>query len=303
MFRMTSCATVVPAALLTVLTTTVAAQESSPTPVGQATAGSAAAEQEAVVDDRSIDPAQPDFLVVNLPTTLRLPRWRGAFRVSHRFTRSLGDGSFRDLIGDGLGTDFGSLIGLEFRFGLPYGAQVGVFRTSEKTIEFFTQKELLRQGTRQVPIGVAAFASTEGSGNFDSPRAGAIGLVASRTIGQRGAVYVQPLYVRNTNPQLLPSEDHDEQGNHIAYRHTTMLGVGGRFSVMRNLYLAAEYAPRIRGFRGPALKSFAVEKIVGGHAFQINFSNALGMSLADVARGAISDDDWYLGFNLSRKFY
>jgi len=61
----------------------------------------AAAAQDAI-DDRAIDPAQPDFLVVNLPTTLRMPQWRGAIRVSHRFTRALGDGSFRAHDGDEL---------------------------------------------------------------------------------------------------------------------------------------------------------------------------------------------------------
>jgi Membrane bound beta barrel domain (DUF5777) len=287
------------AALLTLAAATCAAAQES----GDARSATPPASQEAsAADDRSIDPAQPDFTVVNLPTSLRMPRWKGAFRVSHRFTRSLSDGSFGDLLADGLGTDFGSVIGLEFRFGLPYGAQVGVFRTSAKTVEFFTQKEVVPQRER-VPVTIAAYGSLEGSSNFDSPRAGALGVVASRKFGERGAVYAQPLYVRNTNPSLVPSEDHDQYGHHIAYRDTTMVGVGGRFSVIRNLYVTGEYAPRIRGFRGPALKAFAVDKVVGGHVFQINVSNALGMSLADVARGSVSDEHWYLGFNLSRKFY
>ena len=290
MFAFVRRATVLSALALLTLATTAAAQDAAPD------------RDDEVIDDRAIDPAQPDFLVVNLPTTLRLPQWRGALRVSHRFTRALGDGSFKDLAGDGFGTDFGALIGLEFRFGLPMGAQVGVFRTSEKTVEFFTQKEIVRE-RRRMPIGIAAFASAEGSDNFDSPRASAFGVVGSRSIAHRGSVYVQPFYVRNTNPGLIPSEEHDELGNHIAYRDTTMLGIGGRFSVVRNLYVVGEYAARVHGYDGIALKSFAVEKVVGGHAFQINFSNALGMSLADVARGAASDDHWYLGFNLSRKFY
>src|SRR5262245_33972498 len=288
------------AALVTLLATSAAAQTTDAAPPPDAAATTAPAKAEGKtdgkveIDDRSVDPAQPDFTVINLPTTLRLPQWKGAFRIAHRFTRSLSEGSFGDLLADGLGTDFGSVIGLEFRFGLPYGAQVGVFRTSEKTVEFFTQKEVIRQSER-VPLSVAAFGSLEGGGNFDSPRAGALGFVASRTFGERGAVYAQPLYVRNTNPSLVPSEDHDDHGNHIAYRDTSMLGIGARFSVIRNLYLTGEYAPRIRGFRGPALKAFAVEKLVGGHMFQINVSNGLGLSLGDVARGTLSDDHWYIG--------
>src|SRR5687767_6048663 len=39
-------------------------------------------------------PAEPDFTLVALPTTLRLPAGRWGFRVAHRFTRALGRGSF-----------------------------------------------------------------------------------------------------------------------------------------------------------------------------------------------------------------
>src|SRR5262249_39524459 len=164
------------------------------------------------------------------------------------------------------------------------------------------EKEIVPQGDA-LPFTISAFGSLEGSSNFDAPRAGSVGVVASRKFGERGAMYAQPLYVRNTNPSRLPSAEHDAYGNHIAYRDTTTLGVGARFSVIPGLYLTGEYAPRLHGFGSEALKAFAVEKVVGGHVFQINFSNALGLSLADVARGAASNSNWYLGFNISRKFY
>ena len=45
--------------------------------------------------DLDINFAQPDFTLVALPTTLRLPKFKSAFRVTHRFTRPLGDGEFR----------------------------------------------------------------------------------------------------------------------------------------------------------------------------------------------------------------
>ena len=49
--------------------------------------------------------------------------------------------------------------------------------------------------------------------------------------------------------------------------------------------------------------SFGIEKRVGGHSFQLNFSNYFATTLATIARGAGSGDDWYIGFNLSRKFF
>ncbi|MGH9309460.1 MAG: hypothetical protein ACRD1U_08810, partial [Vicinamibacterales bacterium] len=44
-----------------------------------------AAQDEAAPSDRAVNPAQPDFTLVGLPTTLRMPRFASAFRVTHRF--------------------------------------------------------------------------------------------------------------------------------------------------------------------------------------------------------------------------
>jgi len=62
------------------------------------------------------NPAEPDFTLVNLPTALRLPRHRLAFRISHRFARPLGEGDFGDLLGDFFGLDGGAQIGMGLRF-------------------------------------------------------------------------------------------------------------------------------------------------------------------------------------------
>src|SRR5262245_38406235 len=80
--------------------------------------------------DRDFNRSQPDFVVVNLPTTLRVPKFKSAFRVTHRFGRPLGQGSFGDLTEDLFGLDSGAQIGLEYRFGLMRGLQVGLHRTS-----------------------------------------------------------------------------------------------------------------------------------------------------------------------------
>ena len=90
--------------------------------------------------DRDINFAQPDFTLLSLPTTLRVPRYKSAFRVTHRFGRPLGAGDFGDLVDDLFGLDNGAIIGLDTRFGLFRGAQVGIHRSSlDKTIEFFGQ--------------------------------------------------------------------------------------------------------------------------------------------------------------------
>ena len=51
------------------------------------------------------------------------------------------------------------------------------------------------------------------------------------------------------------------------------------------------------------MKTFGLEMRRGGHTFQLNVSNSLGTTMAQMARGAANNDDWFLGFNISRKFY
>jgi len=244
-------------------------------------------------NDRAVDASQPDFTLVALPTTLRMPRFGSSFRVTHRFTRPLGQGDFADLLSDGLGTDGGAQIGLEYRFGIFAGTQVGVHRTSDKTIEFFLQQQLLRQGHGS-PVGVDVLAASEGTNNFHDSYSPSIGAVISRELGRHGAVYAQPIWINNSNGD--PSELVDDN-------NTFIIGFGTRLRIRPTVYIVAEAAPRF-GFKPDvAHVSFAIEKRAGGHSFQLNFSNGVGTTLAQVARGGVSNDDWYFGFNISRKFF
>src|SRR4030095_10205647 len=96
--------------------------------------------------DMALNLAEPDFTIVNLPTTLRLPRMKSAFRVTHRFARSLTDGTFGQLASDLFGIDNGAQMGLEYRIGVMRGLQAGIYRTSTgKTIQFFGQYSAVQQ--------------------------------------------------------------------------------------------------------------------------------------------------------------
>ena len=106
--------------------------------------------------DRDLQPSQHDFTVVNLPTTLRVPKYKSAFRVTHRFARPLGQGDFSDLVEDLFGLDSGAQIGLEYRFGIMRGTQIGIYRTSNRTIEFFAQYS----GLQQKDNGCSAWTSS-----------------------------------------------------------------------------------------------------------------------------------------------
>ena len=49
--------------------------------------------------------------------------------------------------------------------------------------------------------------------------------------------------------------------------------------------------------------SFGLEGRAGGHLFQMNISNGFGTTLGQIANGAFTYDNWYIGFNIARKFF
>lgn len=256
-----------------------------------------AQDQPEPVSDRAVNPAQPDFTLIGLPTTLRMPRFASAFRVTHRFNRPLGSGDLGDLASDAFGFDAGGQIGLEYRFGIMAGTQVGIHRTSDRTIQFFGQHNLLRQGGASgggSPVGLDVIATAEGTDNFSDSYSPGIGAVVSRTIGRVGAIYAHPLWINNTNPE--PTELVDDNDSFV-------LGVGARIRVRPTLYLVAEALPRFGYTPDGGYASVAIEKRAGGHSFQINFSTGLGTTPAQMARGGPGDNTWYIGFNISRKFF
>jgi Membrane bound beta barrel domain (DUF5777) len=258
----------------------------------------AAQQDETRADDRSSrarrpDPLEPDFMLVNLPTSLALPKFRSAFRVTHRFGRPLGEGDFGDLVSDLFGIDGGAIVGLEYRFGIWDGAQVGVYRTSDRTIELFGEYALFdeRDGA---PIGVSAWASIDGTDNFRDSYSPALGAILSKRISRFALVYFEPIWVNNSNP--LPAEGPEDNDSFL-------LGVGGRIRIRPTVYLVGEIVPRVGFDPGVTGGSFAIEKRAGGHVFQLNFSNTTSSTIGQLTRGGISNDTWFLGFNISRKFY
>ncbi len=243
--------------------------------------------------DARVDALQPDFNLAALPTTLRMPLHRIAFRVTHRFTRPLGAGDFGDLASDFFGFDSGAQIGLELRYGLARGTQIGVHRTSERTIQLFGQHSVLTQkdGT---PFGLDALATLEGANNLHSRYRSTLGVAASRKVGRIAALYAEPLLVLNSNPAANQGFDND----------TLMVGFGGRLRIRPGTYLVAEVTPRLAGYEpGVNQVSVGLEGRAGGHLFQLNVSNGFGTTLGQLAGGAFNNDNWFIGFNIARKFF
>ena len=244
-------------------------------------------------DDAVFKPAQPDFTLVGLPTGLRLPKFKSAFRVTHRFTRALGEGDFGSLAEDFFGIDSGAQIGLEYRFGIMRNAQIGINRINNRTIQFFALYDLIRQ--ERLGVEVSALGSIDGTNNFRDSYSPALGAVISRTIGEYVGLYVEPIWVNNTNQ--LPERVVDNND-------TFIIGIGARVRVRPTVYVVGEVSPRPSGYKpGVTQGSFGLEKRKGGHVFQVNFSNSFGTTMSQIARGGPEENDWFLGFNISRKFY
>ncbi len=261
-------------------------------------------------DDAVLNPAEPDFVVVNLPTTLRLPLFKGNFRLTHRFAGNLRNGSFSQQAGNLFGIDQGAIIGFEYRMAVAPHVQAAFYRTSfDKTIQLHGKYDAIRQ--RSMPVALSLLASIEGTDNFQDKYAPAVGVAISRHFGTRLATYVTPIWVHNTAASLEPvGHTHDgvtdtssAESPHPEHRNTTYVGVGGRARLGFSAYVAAEVAVRAQGY-APDRTAYgvSVEKRVGAHMFSLTFTNTFGTTFAQVARGGAANT-LFLGFNLARKFF
>jgi hypothetical protein len=279
-------------ALLIVFTSAAAAQEprSKPDPSpGQSAIQSHATPGED--DDAELVLAEPDFRVLNLPSTLRLPRHGSSFQMTHRFNGNLRQGSFNENGSNLFGLDQGAAVGFEYRFGVARHLQAAVYRTAiDKTFQFYGKYDAVRQGD-SFPLSVSGLVSVEGTDNFQEHYAPALGMAVARMIADRLALYATPVWVHNTAAILNIERD------------TFFVGIGGRVRVLATVYLVGEVVPRAGGHRpDTAAFGFAIEKRAGGHIFQLNFNNGQGTTFGQLARGGIADG-LYLGFNLARKFF
>ena len=264
---------------------------------------------DAADDDAKLRPLEPDFSLVNLPTTLPLPVHAGNFHLTHRFNENLRRDSFGIQASNLFGLDEGATIQLEYRFGVMKHLEAIVSRTNvQRDIQFSAKLDLLRQSTSVGPPGVvitaesptmrrpgrfglSAIVGVEGGNNFQENYAPAIGVVVSRTIANTAAVYATPVWAHNTFPGTGVMEN------------TFYVGLGTRIRIVPSLFVVAEVSPRVSGFApGDAEFAFALEKRVGAHVFSVTFANTAATTYGQIARGG-NPQSLYLGFNLARKFF
>jgi Membrane bound beta barrel domain (DUF5777) len=261
-------------------------------------------------DDAVLNLAEPDFVVVNLPTTLRLPRFRSNFRLTHRFAGNLRNGTFGQQASSLFGIDQGAIIGFEYRFAVATHVQAAFYRSSfDRTIQLYGKYDAVRQ-RRSMPVSISPVVSIEGADNFQEKYAPAVGAAISRQIGTRLAGYITPVWVHNTAASLdAVVHDHDagsytgsSEPSHV-HRDTTYVGIGGRVRLGSSTYVAGEIAARVQGYApGEAGYGVSIEKRVGAHMFSLTFTNTFATTFGQLARGGAANS-LFLGFNLGRKFF
>ena len=257
-------------------------------------------------DDAKLRPLDPDFTVVNLPTTLPLPMGGGNFHLTHRFVGvDWRRDDFSTIASNAFGFDGPAVIQLEYRIAVMKHLEAIVARTNfGRTIQFSGKYDAFHEGASH-PFGLSAIVSVEGQNNFHSTNTSgtdigytpAFGVALSRTLGSVASVYVDPIFVHNTQDAGLADKV-----------NTFYVGIGGRVRLAPSTFVVGEVTPRLSGYvQGTAEVAFALEKRVGGHVFSLVIANTQATTYGQLARGASLGTDGhspiYIGFNLARKFY
>jgi hypothetical protein len=270
-------------------TAAVAPQAAASDAPAQSAASDTAADED---DDAVLRPLEPDFTLINLPTTLPLPLHKSNFRLTHRFNGDLRRGNFGDQVSSLFGMDDGATIGFEYRFAVVKHVEAAAYRTSfDRTIQLYGKYDGFHQN-RSMPFGFSAIVSVEGTNNFRQQYAPAIGASLSRDVANIVSVYAVPMWVHNTAASTGVTRD------------TGMIGLGANLRIRPTLFLTGEVTPRIGGYViGDAEYGFGISKRVGGHVFDLTFTNTTqGTTFAELARGGFPGS-LFFGFNLARKFF
>ena len=144
----------------------------------------------------------------------------------------------------------------------------------------------------RTPVGLSAIVTVEGVNNFRDQYAPGMGASISRDVANVIALYAVPMWVHNSAAAT------------GVVHETVMVGLGASVRVRPTLFLVGEITPRVGGYvAGDPEYGFGLAKRVGGHVFDLTFTNTTqGTTFAQMARGGFPKS-LYLGFNLARKFF
>jgi hypothetical protein len=236
--------------------------------------------------------------LVNLPTTTTLSKGEFLFRISHRFEPPMSSGwdSF-------YGLDGPAYIFFGFGYGISDKLMVSVGRSRlYQEWEFSADWAIIEQGKKSsLPFSATLHAGgslvskdePQGANWSGTFRLNAL-LSLSYQLNDRFSFLLVPAFSSNTN-----FWEPDSEG-------TFALGIGGRFMVIDDLSLIAEWVPPLAGYTDEYSGwGFGVEKKIGGHVFQLFVTDSIGIIASQYLPGGdlrLGDGDFRLGFNIFRSF-
>jgi hypothetical protein len=257
-----------------------------------------------------------DTRVINSHSTETLPAGKLDFRIGHRFGDLAGDlGGWPTFYGLENASDV--LIG--FEYGLKDNLMIGLSRTKgagelRQNINGLIKVKLMAQEVEDgkpfslVLVGLATgstIASADGPGTLAFFEKAAHRLsyhssfIIAKKFSNRFSIQINGAW---TYRNLVPSEDKND---------LVSVGLASRIQLTKSLgllldanFLFSELRTTENGFYNPT--GFGLEwETGGGHVFQINFTNAKGLSETDFLPNTKfnwADGEFRLGFTISRQF-
>lgn len=225
------------------------------------------------------------------------------FRILHRFGR----------LNSGVENLFGldqAFVRLSLDYGLTDNLTVGLGRSAVgKEVDAFVKWRFLQQtkGPGSFPVSLvyvagsvvntASWANPDRINFFSSRLSYYHQLLISRKFSESLTLQLTPTFVHRN---LVASND-DKNG-------VFGIGLGGRMKLSKRISFNADYCfipdgQMTQPFKMPLSLGFDIE--TGGHVFQLQFSNALGMNekaLVTQTTGDWFSGDIHFGFNISRVF-
>ncbi|HMA55024.1 MAG TPA: DUF5777 family beta-barrel protein [Acidobacteriota bacterium] len=230
--------------------------------------------------------------LINLPTTTTPDKGDVLIQISHRFDSPI-RGGFDDFFGlDGYANVF-----LAVGYGITNNLTVSVgrarlFREFELAADWLVAEQGVTAG---LPFSATLHGgvSLATEPNPDETKFYAAVSLA-RQFTRRFSILVVPSIVTNANHFALNPES------------TFSLGLGGRYMILENFSIIAEWVPVLSGYKDiESGWGLGIEKKIGGHVFQVFLNNSLGETPAQYLPGGnlrLRDPDFRIGFNIFRTF-